>query len=77
VTIGDPSGLWGMMKEGIASGAHCTRPKNAPGANALVKEWVAEMETSNIARDGIKAQLTSKSPDEIKKQLLSAQVEAP
>jgi len=74
VTLGDPSGLWGTMKEGIASGRALLEAKNAPGANELVKALVADLETSegrSAARDGIKAELTGKSPQEIKAQAIA------
>jgi hypothetical protein len=74
VTLADPSGLWGLLKEGMASGRALLEAKNAVGANALVKELVANMETSEgrtAAREGIKAELTGKSKDEIKAQVMS------
>ena len=42
VTLGDPSGLWGTMKEGIASGRALLEAKNEPGANELVKALVPQ-----------------------------------
>jgi hypothetical protein len=78
VTVADPSGLWGLLQEGIASGRALIEAKNNPGANALVKELVDELITSDgrtTARDGVKAELTGKSPDEIKKQALSTLAE--
>lgn len=74
VTLGDPSGLWGTMKEGIASGRALLEAKNEPGANELVKALVADLETSEgrtAARDGIKAELTGKSPQDIKAQAIA------
>jgi hypothetical protein len=74
VTLADPSGLIGLLQEGMASGRAMLEAKSSPGANALVKELVADMETSEgrtIARAGMKAELTGKSPDEIKSQVLS------
>jgi hypothetical protein len=73
VTLADPSGLWGMLKEGIASGQALLEAKNDAGASALAKAVVADMETSegrSEARDGIRAQLTGKSPQEVKQQVL-------
>jgi hypothetical protein len=75
VTLGDPSGLWGTMKEGMASGNALLEAKAATGTNALVKELVAAMETPEgraAARDGIKAQVAGKPLTEIKAQLLSS-----
>ncbi len=78
VTLADPSGLWGMLKEGMASGNALLEAKNAPGANALVKQLAVDMETSEgrtMARDGVKAELTGKSGDEIKTQALAVLAE--
>jgi hypothetical protein len=75
VTLGDPSGLWGTMKEGFASGRALLEAKNAPGANELVKALVADLETSEgrtAARDGLKAEITGTSPSDIKVQVLAA-----
>ena len=75
VTMADPSGLWGTLKEGLASARALLDAKNSPGASALVKELVAEMETSagrTTARDGMKSELTGKSVAEMKAQVLSA-----
>jgi hypothetical protein len=78
VTVADPSGLWGLLQEGIASGRALIEAKNNPGANALVKELVDELITSDgrtTARDGVKAELTGKAPEEIRKQALSTLAE--
>ena len=74
VTLSDPSGLWGMMKESMASARALLEARTAPAVNALVKELVATMETADgrkIAHDGIKAELTGKTPAEIKSQALA------
>jgi hypothetical protein len=73
VTLADPSGLFGMLKEGMASGRALLEARNAPGANGLVKDVVADIETSEgrtLARDAMKSELTGKSPDEIKSQII-------
>ena len=74
VTLADPSGLFGMLKEGMASGRALLEARNAPGANGLVKDLVADIETSDgrtLARDAMKSELTGKSPDEIKSQIIA------
>ena len=74
VTLADPSGLFGMLKEGMASGRALLEARNAPGANGLVKDLVADIETSEgrtLARDAMKSELTGKSPDEIKSQIIA------
>ena len=74
VTLGDPGGIWGTLKEGLASGRALLEVKNAPGSSALMKDLIASIETPEgrmLARDGIKAQLTGKTPPEIKAQALA------
>ena len=39
VTLSEPSGLWGMMKEGMASGQALLDVKRDPGASELAKLW--------------------------------------
>jgi hypothetical protein len=75
VTLAEPSGLWGLMKEGMASGRAMLEAKNDPGASELTKALIADIETSDgrsAARDGLKAELTGKTPAEIKQQLMTA-----
>ena len=74
VTLGDPSGLWGTLKEGMASASALLSAKNDPGASWLVKQMVADFETSEgrtAARDSLKAELTGKSLVEIKQQVIA------
>lgn len=74
VTLAEPSGLWGMLQEGIASGQALLDVKRDPGASELAKALVAEMETSagrSAARDGVKADLTGKSPAEMRQQIVA------
>ena len=73
VTLGDPSGLWGTMKEGIASARALLAAKTDPGATELVKAIIADIETSEgrgTAREGLKAELTGKSATEMKQQVI-------
>ena len=49
ITAADPSGLWGIMKEGMAGGWALLHAKQDPNANALVKA-VAEDFASGDAR---------------------------
>ncbi|MCX7326936.1 MAG: hypothetical protein NTW00_02045 [Hyphomicrobiales bacterium] len=74
VTLAEPSGLWGMMQEGMASGQALLAARKDPGALSLVKDIVADMETGDgraAAREGVKAQLTGKTPAELKAQVLT------
>jgi hypothetical protein len=69
VTAAEPSGLWGLLKESIASGSALAQAKLDPGSNPLIKVAVADLETSegqSIARDGLKEQLGGGKPAEIK-----------
>ena len=69
VTAAEPSGLWGLLKEGFAGGRELAKAKIDPGANALIKAVVADFGTSDgrsIARDGLKEKLTGSKPAEIK-----------
>ena len=46
VTAAEPSGLWGLMKEGFASSSALAQAKTNAGSSELVKAVVAEYETS-------------------------------
>jgi hypothetical protein len=73
VTLGEPSGLWGTMKEGVASASALLHAKSDAGASALVKSLVADLETPagrTAARDSLKAELSGKSAAEIKTQVI-------
>ena len=74
VTLAEPSGLWGMMQEGMASGQALLDVKRDAGASELAKALVAEMETSagrSAARDEVKVDLTGKSPVEMRQQIIA------
>lgn len=75
VTLADPSGLWGTLKEGMASASALMAAKKDTAAASLIKAIVAELETSagrTLARDAFKAQLTAKTPAELKSQAIAA-----
>src|SRR5688572_23773199 len=74
VSLADPSGLWGMLQEGLASGRALVEAKSDPASNDLVKATVADLETSegrSAAREGIRAQLAGKSAVEMKSLVLA------
>ena len=74
VTLAEPSGIWGMMKEGMASSFAMLQAKTDAGATELAKALVADMETSegrSVAQQGLKAELTGKSPAELKQQVIA------
>src|SRR5262249_20534250 len=46
VTAAEPSGLWGLVKEGFASSSALAPAKADSGSNELIKAVIAEYETS-------------------------------
>jgi hypothetical protein len=73
VTVAEPSGLWGLLKESFASGSALRQAKIDPGSNPLIKAVVADFETiegQRTARDGLKEQLASRKPAEVKTQCI-------
>ena len=75
VTLAEPNGLWGMLKEGMAGARSLLEAKQDAGASPLIKALVADMETSEgrgDAKDAFKAQLTGKSAAELKPQVIAA-----
>lgn len=74
VSLADPSGLWGMMQEAMASGRALLEAKDDPAAGSLIKALVADIETSEgrtAAKDALKAELSAKSPAEIKQKAIT------
>ncbi len=68
VTAADPSGLWGTLKESMASARTVIGAKHDANATELVKAIAGEFETSEgraTARDGLRTQLSGKTPAEI------------
>jgi hypothetical protein len=69
ITAAEPSGLWGLLKESFAEGGELMKAKMDPKTNPLIKAVVADFETTQgrgIARDGVKEQLASSKPADIK-----------
>lgn len=74
VTMAEPSGIWGMLKESMASASAVVAAGSDANASPLMKALLADMETSDgrhIARDEIKEGMSGKSPAEIKQQVIS------
>jgi hypothetical protein len=68
VTAADPHGLWGTLKESMASARAVIGAAHDPSATQLVHALAAEFETSEgrtTARDGLRTQLSGKTPPEI------------
>jgi hypothetical protein len=73
VTLADQSGLFGTLKEGFAGANALLAARKDDGANAIVKAIVADFDTSEgraAAREGIRADLTGKTPADLKQQAL-------
>lgn len=69
VTAAEPSGLWGLIQEGFASGTALAKAKMDAGSNALVKAIVDDLGTSegrSIAKDGLKEKFHNLKPPEVK-----------
>lgn len=78
VTFAEPSGIFGVLKESMASSRALLEARNTPGAIALVKEIGDAIATSDgrtIAKEGLQVELTGKSPAELKTQTLAALTE--
>ena len=59
VTAADPSGFWGMMKEGMAGGWAMLEARQDPQSNELVKALVGDVATSET-RDATRKALQAK-----------------
>jgi hypothetical protein len=69
VTAAEPSGLWGVIKEGFAASGALAGAKADAVSSELIKAVVADLETSEgrtVARDGLKQKLAGSRPAEIK-----------
>jgi hypothetical protein len=75
ISAAEPSGLFGTLKESMASARALLDAKNDPSADDLIKAVVADFETSEgrtHARDGLKASLSGSKPVEIKTKAIEA-----
>ena len=69
VSAAEPSGLFGLLKEGFASSSTLVQAKMDPNTNALIKAAVTDFDTSqgrSIVRDGLKEKLSGSQAGEIK-----------
>jgi len=65
VTAAEPSGLWGLMKESLASGSALAQAKADPNSNELVKAVVAELEAPegrSSVQEGLRKLLAGAKP---------------
>ena len=68
VSAAEPSGLFGLLREGFASSSTLVQAKMDPNTNALIKTAVADFDTSegrSIVRDGLKEKLSGSQTAEI------------
>lgn len=73
ITFADPSGLWGMLQEGMATARSMLQAKSAP-SSTLEKAVAEELSTSegrSRAQELIKTKLTGRNTAGLKKQILS------
>ncbi|HWK33183.1 MAG TPA: hypothetical protein VNR51_05840 [Hyphomicrobium sp.] len=74
VTLAEPSGLWGTLKESMASAQALLAAGNDPQASPLMKALLADIETSDgrtVAREEVRIDLTGKSPADLKEQVMA------
>jgi len=79
VTASDPSGLWGTLKESIASARSIVAAAHDSHAAELVRAVAADYETAEgrtVAREGLRAELYGKKPAEIVNRALEVLKEA-
>ena len=75
VTAADPSGLWGSLKESMASARTIMGAAHDSTAAELVRAIASGYETADgrsVAREGLRAELSGKRPAEIVTKALSA-----
>ena len=75
VTAADPSGLFGLVKEGLAASRTLAEAKTAPAASELIKAVVADFETAegrDAARDGLKARFAGAKAADVKPKAIAA-----
>ena len=75
VLAADPSGIFGMLKESMASARALVDAKTDPNADALVKAVAADYETSEgrgTAQDGVKAAISGGAAGDIKPKAIAA-----
>lgn len=68
VTAAEPSGLFGLVKEGFAGGNTLAQAKMDAGTNPLIKAVVDDFGTSegrSLAQEGVKQKISGKKPEEI------------
>jgi hypothetical protein len=75
VTAADPSGLFGILKESMATGRSLLAAKSDPQSNELVRAVAADFETSEgrqAAREQLKSTLQGSSAGDVKARSIAA-----
>jgi len=75
VTAADPSGLFGVLKESMATGRTLLAAKADPSSNELIKAVVSDFESSEgrqAARSQVQSRLKGVAADEMKNQSIAA-----
>ena len=73
VTAADPNGLWGVLKEGMASAGALAKARSDPQTNELIKAIVADITTSqgrSSIQEGLRKKLEGAQPAEVKTRLV-------
>src|SRR5215203_840288 len=68
ITAADPSGLWGLVQEGIAGGRELLKAKQDTATNTLVKAVVDDFANGNastVARERVKSIFTGAPPADL------------
>jgi hypothetical protein len=68
ITAADPSGLWGLVQEGMAGGRELLKAKQDTATNTLVKAVVDDFATGNastVARERVQAMFTGAQPADL------------
>jgi hypothetical protein len=68
VSVAEPSGLWGMLKEAFASSSALAEAKLDSGSNELIKLVVADFETSegrSTIQDALKKRFAGAKPADV------------
>jgi len=74
ITAADPSGLWGLLKEGMAGGWALLHAKQDPNSNPLVKAVAEEFADGNartLARDRLQSIFSGAQPGEAKQRAVT------
>jgi hypothetical protein len=68
VSAAEPSGLWGLLKEGVASSSELAAAKLDSGSSELIKAVVAEYETSegrSSIQEALRKRFTGAKPADV------------